>query len=38
MEQAISYGLTATLTNGQTVEISRRQATKLKQLLEFTQL
>lgn len=38
MEQAISYGLTATLSNGQTVEISRRQATKLRQLLEFTQL
>jgi two-component system LytT family response regulator len=38
MEQAISYGLTASLSNGQTVEISRRQATKLKQLLEFTQL
>lgn len=38
MEQAISYGLTATLSNKQTVEISRRQATKLKQLLEFTQL
>ncbi|MCH2056006.1 MAG: LytTR family DNA-binding domain-containing protein, partial [Thalassotalea sp.] len=38
MEQAISYGLEAKLTNGQTVEISRRQATKLKQLLEFTQL
>ena len=38
MEQAISYGLEAKLSNGQTVEISRRQATKLKQLLEFTQL
>jgi len=38
MEQAISYGLEAKLSNGQTIEISRRQATKLKQLLEFTQL
>ena len=38
MEQSIGYGLTATLSNNQTVEISRRQATKLKQLLEFTQL
>ncbi|ATC95682.1 LytR/AlgR family response regulator transcription factor [Pseudoalteromonas tunicata] len=38
MEQSIGYGLLATLTNGQTIEISRRQATKLKQLLEFTQL
>jgi two-component system LytT family response regulator len=37
MEQAISYGLEAKLTNGQTKEISRRQATKLKQLLEYTQ-
>lgn len=35
LEQAINYGLTATLVNKDQVEISRRQAGKLKQQLGF---
>ncbi len=35
LEQNINYGLTAELNDGQSVEISRRQATKLKAQLGF---